>query len=342
MPAAARGSQDGAAARVAVLGAGAWGTTLAILLARNRHSVCLWGHDAGHMAALDREHHNARYLPDVFFPETLEATADLDRAMTGARDLVIAVPSAAFRPLLQRLAGCLRPGTRLCWVTKGLDAHSGLLHHVVAEVLGAVETAVVSGPSFAAEVAAGLPTAVTVASSSPDYAMDLADRLHNARFRAYTSSDVIGVQLGGVIKNVLAIAAGIADGLGYGSNTRAALVTRGLAEMTRLGIAMGGQRDTFAGLAGLGDLVLSCTDNQSRNRRFGIYLGQGLRTEAALHRLGLLVEGLPAVRALRGLAQTAGTEMPISEQVYQVCYAGRPPLEAVDELLGRQLKPEDT
>ncbi len=198
----------------------------------------------------------------------------------------------------------------------------------------------ISGPTFAREVAQGLPTAVTVASPSPDYAAQLAAWLHNPRFRAYTSTDMIGVQLGGATKNVLAIAAGIADGLGYGANTRAALVTRGLVEMTRLGIALGGQRDTFSGLAGLGDLVLTCTDNQSRNRRFGLHLGQGHTVTEAQERVGQLVEGRPTAREVMHLSRTTGTEMPICEQVYRVLSDNRPPLEAVDELFHRELKAE--
>jgi glycerol-3-phosphate dehydrogenase (NAD(P)+) len=216
---------------ISVMGAGAWGTTLAILLARNHHTVHLWGHDPSHMAALANQRRNAKYLPDIPLPQALRITPDLAEAVAAGRELLIAVPSASFSDLVEQLAPLIRPGTRVAWATKGLEARTGrLLHHVVRDRLGAVETAVISGPTFAREVAAGLPTAVTVASDSAAYAAQLARWLHNTRFRAYTSGDMIGVQLGGAVKNVLAVAAGIADGLGYGANTRAALVTRGLAD----------------------------------------------------------------------------------------------------------------
>jgi len=327
---------------ISVLGAGAWGTTLAILLARNHHPVRLWGHDAHHMGMLAQQRINSKYLPDIPFPESLEVTADLRDAITAAGVILIAVPSAGFCGLLDQLTPALQPGTRLAWATKGLEPRTGrLLHQAVGDRFGGVDTAVISGPTFAREVAAGLPTAVTVASASEAYAVQLAQWLHNSRFRAYTSSDIIGVQLGGAIKNVLAVAAGIADGLGYGSNTRAALITRGLAEMTRLGLAMGGHRDTFSGLAGLGDLLLTCTDNQSRNRRFGLYLGQGKDINAAVKNVGQLVEGLPTTREVHRLAAETDTEMPITEQVYRVLFEDRSPLAAVDDLLNRQLKSEE-
>lgn len=327
---------------ISVLGAGAWGTTLAVLLARNRHRVCLWGHDPHHMHGLAQQRINTCYLPDIPFPETLEVTADLREAATAGAVLLVAVPSAGFRGLLEQLAPNLQPGTRLAWATKGLEPSTGrLLHQVVGELLDGVDTAVISGPTFAREVAAGLPTAVTVASDSSAFAAQLARWLHNARFRAYTSGDMVGVQLGGAVKNVLAVAAGIADGLGYGANTRAALVTRGLAEMTRLGLAMGGLRDTFSGLAGLGDLLLTCTDNQSRNRRFGMHLGQGKSVADAAESVGQLVEGLPTTREVHRLALERGTAMPITEQVYRVLYEDRPPPDAVDDLFNRQLKSEE-
>ncbi len=327
---------------ITVLGAGAWGTTLAILLARNHHRVRLWGHNPHHMRVLAQQRVNTEYLPDIPFPETLELCADLHDAVAAGTVILIAVPSAGFRGVMEQLASSIQPGTRLAWATKGLEPRTGrFLHQVVGDLFGGMETAVISGPTFAREVAAGLPTAVTVASDSDLFAVQLAQWLHNARFRAYTSRDMIGVQLGGAVKNVLAVAAGIADGLGYGSNTRAALVTRGLAEMTRLGLAMGGHRDTFSGLAGLGDLLLTCTDNQSRNRRFGLSLGQGKSVSAALENVGQLVEGLPTTREVYRLAVETGTEMPITEQVYRVLFEERPPPDAVDDLFNRQLKSEE-
>jgi len=326
---------------IAVLGAGAWGTTLAIVLARNHHSVVLWGHDAAHVATLARTRCNERYLADVPFPEAMRLTADLGEAVRDASDLVVVVPSGAFGALLGDVRRHLRAGTRVAWATKGLEPDSGrFLHQVVEQRLGPVDMGVISGPTFAREVARSLPTAVTVASPSPEYAGHLAAWLHNGRFRAYTSSDMVGVQLGGTTKNVLAIAAGIADGLGYGANTRAALVTRGLVEMTRLGLALGGQRDTFSGLAGLGDLVLTCTDDQSRNRRFGLLLGGGDSVGEAQAKIGQLVEGRPAARDVMHLARTTGTEMPICEQVFRVLFENRAPLQAVDELFHRERKAE--
>lgn len=328
-------------ATVTILGAGAWGTTLAILLSRNRHAVRLWGHDAGHIRDMDRRRCNDRYLPDIPLPGSLRVTADLEEAIAGSRELLIAVPSTGFRPLLERLRHGTSPGTRVAWATKGLETSTGrLLHEVVAEVLGNLETAVISGPTFAREVAKDLPTAVTVASATPAYAAHLAALLHTARFRAYTCGDMVGVQLGGAVKNVLAIAAGIGDGLGFGANTRAALVTRGLVEMARLGLAMGGQRETFSGLAGLGDLVLTCTDNQSRNRRFGLYLGQGMTVSEAAAKVGQLIEGMPTTREVIRAAHSRGIEMPISEQVHRVLFDGCTPLDAVNELFNRELKSE--
>jgi glycerol-3-phosphate dehydrogenase (NAD(P)+) len=327
---------------ITVLGAGSWGTALAILLARNGWPTLLWGNEAPHMAQLQRERCNAQYLPDNPFPESLQVSANLDSAVTAAEVILLAVPSHALRSVLQQLAGLRRPGQPLAWATKGLESGSGKLpHQVVNEVLGAdIETAVVSGPTFAREVAAGLPTAVTVASASASFASQLAAMLHGQNFRAYTSSDVAGVELGGAVKNVLAIAAGITDGLGFGANARAALITRGLAELMRLGVALGGQRDTFMGLAGLGDLLLTCTDNQSRNRRMGMALAQGLTIQQASDSIGQVVEGVQTAREVVDLAQRTGVEMPICAQVYRVLYENLSPKTAVQALLAREQKSE--
>lgn len=327
---------------ITVLGAGSWGTALAILLARNGWPTLLWGNEAPHMAALQRERCNAQYLPENTFPEALRVSANLDSAVTASEVILLAVPSHALRIVLQQLAGLLQPGQRLAWATKGLESGSGKLpHQVVNEVLGAdIETAVVSGPTFAREVAAGLPTAVTVASSSNSFAGQLAAMLHGQNFRAYTSSDVTGVELGGAVKNVLAIAAGITDGLGFGANARAALITRGLAELMRLGVALGGERDTFMGLAGLGDLLLTCTDNQSRNRRMGMALAQGLTIQQASDSIGQVVEGVQTAREVVDLARRNGVEMPICAQVYRVLYENLSPKSAVHTLLAREQKSE--
>lgn len=327
---------------VAVLGAGSWGTALAIQLARGGRPAILWGHDSGHMARIAQERCNARYLPDVMLPESLRVEADLAAALSGVRDVLVAVPSHAFRAVLEAVKPHLRTDARLLWATKGLESGSRkLLHEVVSDVLGtAIPTAVVSGPTFAREVAKGLPTAVTVASADPAFARDVAERLHSETFRAYTGDDVIGVEVGGAVKNVLAIAAGIADGLGFGANARTALITRGLAEVMRLGIALGGRAETFMGLAGLGDLVLTCTDDQSRNRRLGLALGRGETLEQALTAIDQVVEGVQTAREVYELAQSLGIDMPITEQVYCVLYEGCTPRHAVHALLNRVQKSE--
>ncbi len=326
--------------RIAVFGSGAWGTALAILLARNGRSVWLWGRDPDKIAAYRDAGCNLDHLPDTPFPSGLRVSADLGAVLSQCDDGLVVVPSRAFRPLLEDLAsrGEIR---RIAWGTKGLEPGSRrLLHQVVTAVLGPIPAAVVSGPSFAAEVARGLPTAVTVASHDPDFASELAQALHNDNFRAYTSPDVVGVEIGGAAKNVLAIAAGISDGLGFGANARAALITRGLAEIGRLGLALGGDIQTFMGLAGLGDLVLTCTDDQSRNRRLGLLLGQGVDLETAQRRLGVLTEGVEAAREIHALANECGVEMPITEQVFRVLHQGADPHEAVRCLLTRSPKPE--
>ena len=255
---------------------------------------------------------------------------------------MIVVPSHAFRSVLTAVKPLLREDARILWATKGLESGSGkLLHEVTGEVLGeAIPMAVVSGPTFAREVAEGLPTAVTVASSDAQFAEDIAERLHSKAFRAYTNEDVAGVEVGGAVKNVLAIAAGIADGLGYGANARTALITRGLAEIMRLGEVLGGHRETFMGLAGLGDLVLTCTDNQSRNRRLGLALGKGESMEEALAHIDQVVEGVQTAREVHDLALSQGVDMPITEQVFNVLYEGTTPKQAVQALLGRDQKAE--
>ncbi|MDS4042961.1 MAG: NAD(P)H-dependent glycerol-3-phosphate dehydrogenase [Candidatus Competibacter sp.] len=330
------------AAEVAVLGVGSWGTALALLLARNGHAVRLWGHDPGEVAPLRRERENRRYLPGIPFPNSLSVGADLTEALAGVELALAAVPSQAYGETLIRLRACLPATAGFAWATKGLEHGSGrFLHEVTAEVLGeAWPAAVISGPSFAREVALGLPTAVTVAAPDADHARRVATLLHGSNLRAYTSTDVIGVELGGAIKNVLAIAAGIADGLGFGANARAALITRGLAEMVRLGLAVGGRRETFMGLAGIGDLVLTCTDDQSRNRRFGLAIGRGETAEAACAAIGQVVEGAATAREAARLARRYQVEMPITEQVDLVLRRGRDPRRAVEILLARDLKPE--
>lgn len=325
-----------------MLGSGSWGTALAVHLARTGHPTCLWGIETAELEAMARERTNQRYLPGVRLPEGLEIEHDLAQAVGRADHLLIVVPSHAFREVLQRIRPMLRPGQRVAWATKGFELESGKLPHEVAlEALGPhVPTAVLSGPTFAREVGAGLPSAMTVASRDGEHALALARSLSGENFRAYASSDMVGVEVGGATKNVLAIGAGISDGLGFGANTRVAMITRGLAEMMRLGVALGAEKETFMGLAGLGDLVLTCTDDQSRNRRFGLALAAGKTREQAQTEIGQVVEGVLAARAVHEVARRVDVEMPISEQIYRVLYEGAPAKQAVYALMGRTVKAE--
>lgn len=327
---------------ISILGAGSWGTALAIQAARNGGAVMLWGHNPQHAADLSINRQNRRYLPGKLFPANLAVTSDLKQAIEFSDILLVSVPSHAFRDTLIAIKPMLGESPKIAWATKGFDGAEGaLLSDVAADVLGhGAATAVLSGPTFAQEVADDLPTALTVASTSESFAVELAGILHNQRFRIYTSTDIVGVQVGGACKNVLAIAAGIADGLGFGANTRSALITRGLSEIIRLGVRLGGQPDTFMGLAGLGDLILTCTDDQSRNRRFGLALGQGKSQAQALADINQAVEGISAARLTQALAQKHQVEMPITEQVYNVLFNQFAPLQAVQNLLGRNPKSE--
>jgi glycerol-3-phosphate dehydrogenase (NAD(P)+) len=322
---------------IAVLGAGSWGTALAILLARNGHGVVLWGRDCKQVAAMAGERRNRRYLPEHEFPRELKVTASLDEAAAGARLALVVVPSSGFQAVCASLASRGADLTGMFWATKGFDPGSGrLLHEVAAETTaGKLPTAVLSGPTFANEIARGLPAAVSCASTHAGFAEQVAELFRNEWFRVYTSTDMIGVEIGGAVKNVLAIAAGIADGLGFGANTRAALITRGLREIVRLGAAMGGQPESFMGLAGLGDLVLTCTDDQSRNRRFGLALARGLSVAAAEQSVGQVVEGVGAAREVMRQARKIGVEMPIAEQVNRILHEGAAPADAVHALLAR-------
>ena len=334
-----RAAQDAA---IAVLGAGSWGTALAVQFARSARPVRLWGRDAQQLAQMALDGSNERYLPGVEFPASLQIASDLREALAGAHDVLVVVPSHGLRALLTQLAPLLTPPMQVAWATKGFEADTGALPHQVArEVLGPGRRgAVLSGPTFAREVGAGLPTAMTIASADAAYAASLAQELSSANFRAYTSSDILGVEIGGAVKNALAVGAGLSDGLGFGANTRVALITRGLKEMTRLGVALGAQADTFMGLAGLGDLVLTCTDDQSRNRRFGLLLAAGISVPAALQQIGQAVEGYAAARAIRSVAAAAGVEMPLCEMAYRVLYEGLPAADAVRALMSRPIKAE--
>ncbi|MFD2112813.1 NAD(P)H-dependent glycerol-3-phosphate dehydrogenase [Thiorhodococcus fuscus] len=328
-------------ATVALLGPGSWGTALALQLCRNGHRVRLWGHEAAQVEAIRRDSENRQFLPGFPLPSELIPTDSLDEALSDATDCLVVVPSMAFESVASALAERLPQDMGVAWATKGLDSRSGqLLHTIARECLGDRPLAVASGPSFALEVARGLPTAITVASSSESFAERIALLLHGDRFRAYTSSDMVGVEMCGAAKNVLAIATGIADGLGFGANTRAAIITRGLAELIRVGTALGGRTETFMGLAGIGDLVLTCTDNQSRNRRMGLALASGKGIEQAKSEIGQEVEGVVTALAIHRLSERLGIEMPISEQVYRVLYDGISPEQATKALLERDPKPE--
>lgn len=328
---------------MAVLGAGSYGTSLAISLARNGAKVMLWGHDAEHMKRLQSERANHAFLPGIDFPPSLVVESDLAKVVQASKDLLVVVPSHVFSDVLTKVKPYLRSDSRLCWATKGLEPETGrLLQEVAKDILGnGYPLAVLSGPTFAKELAMGMPTAISVASPDAGFVADLQDKIHCSKtFRVYANSDFIGMQLGGAVKNVIAIGAGMSDGIGFGANARTALITRGLAEMTRLGIALGAQPETFMGMAGLGDLVLTCTDNQSRNRRFGLALGQGKNVQTAQDEIGQVVEGYRNTKEVWLLSKRVGVELPIVDQIYQVLYQGKDAHLAAKDLLARDKKAE--
>ncbi len=327
---------------ITVIGAGAWGTALAILMANNGQAVRLWDRDAERVKQLQTARENQRYLPGVKFPNALTIYADMATACENVNDIMIVVPSHAFTEVLTGLKPFMHSASRLVWATKGVDPNTHKLLHIIAEaILGKpIPLAVIAGPNFAKEIAMGLPAAIALAHTNDDFASDLTARLHNSQFRVYTTHDMIGVQICGAVKNILAIAVGINDGLKMGANARCALITRGLAEMTRLGMAMGGKRETFMGLAGVGDLVLTATDDQSRNRRFGLALGQGKDIELAKQEIGL-VEGASNVTQVSLLAKQFHVEMPITEQIQRIIYQDISPRDAMQALLTRELKAEN-
>ena len=324
-----------------VIGAGSWGTALAVLLAREGHATQLWGRDGAQLDAMRRARRNLRYLPEAAFPEELQIAVDLPKALEVSRDVLIAVPSHAFRATLESIRPHLAHHIRIAWATKGFELATGLLpHQVFREILGETAGAVLSGPTFAKEVGAGLPTAMTIASTDERFAKELALNLSGPSFRAYTQTDIMGVEVGGAVKNVIAIGSGIADGMGFGANTRVALITRGLAEMMRLGVKLGASRETFMGLAGLGDLVLTCTDDQSRNRRFGMALGRGESPASAQSSIHQVVEGVTAARAVHDVARRLQVDMPICREIYAIMYEDKPVRSAVQALMGREVRSE--
>ena len=327
---------------IAVLGAGSWGTALAALMARHGHAVTLWGRDAKVAAAIDQQHENTRYLPGIPLPDNLRATTDLAASLQDADLVLVVVPSHAFTETLRQLAP-LRPASAgVAWATKGFEPGSGrFLHEVAEDILGpSVPLAVVTGPSFAKEVTLGLPTAVTVHGDDVEFTQQVADVLHGPAFRAYTGNDMLGAELGGAMKNVLAVATGVADGMQLGLNARAGLITRGLNEMLRLAAAIGGRPETLMGLAGLGDLVLTSTGDLSRNRRLGLALGRGQSLPDAVREIGQVVESVQTADEVMRQADRHGIDLPISSAVRAVLHGDLSPAEGLQQLLAREQEPE--
>lgn len=326
--------------KIAVLGAGAWGTSLAIHMAR-RHPVMLWGRDREHLEAMSVARYNQRYLGEYPFPETLRLESDLQKALHSADLILSVVPTSGVRGMMREIkaARCKAP---VVWANKGLERDTAqLLHELAEEELPFGQTwGILSGPSFASDLAKGLPTAMTLASTEIGFANDAATTMHGNNVRVYTSQDVVGVAVGGALKNVMAIAAGICDGMGFGSNARAALITRGLAEITRFGLALGGRGQTFMGLAGAGDLILTCTGDASRNRTVGLRLARGETLDQIISSLGHVAEGVHTTCEVFRRAQQLGVEMPITTEVNRVLSEGLSPRVAVENLLNREQKAE--
>jgi glycerol-3-phosphate dehydrogenase (NAD(P)+) len=329
---------------IGVIGAGSWGTTLADLLARKGHAVTLWVFEPDLAQRMAASRENDIYLPGFPLAEHLAVTADLAAVAAGRQMLVLVPPSQVMRAVVQQAAPHIAPGTLLVSAAKGIENDTLLpMSEVLTQILPAglaANLAYLSGPSFAREVAAGMPTAVVAAAARPEVARQVQEAFSTETFRVYTNDDVVGVELGGALKNVIALAAGVSDGLGFGYNTRAALITRGLAEMTRLGVAMGASPATFAGLAGMGDLVLTCTGDLSRNRTVGMELGRGRKLEEVLAGMKMVAEGVKTTLAAYQLARRLAVEVPITEQMYLILYQGKEPRQAVADLMLRELKPE--
>ncbi|KRG71976.1 NAD(P)H-dependent glycerol-3-phosphate dehydrogenase [Pseudoxanthomonas dokdonensis] len=328
--------------KIAVLGAGSWGTALAALMARHGHAVTLWGRDPVVIQAIDQQHQNPRYLPGIDLPGNLRATTDMAAAMQDVDFVLVVVPSHAFTATVRQMAA-LRPATAgVAWATKGFEPGSGrFLHEVAEDILGSdVPLAVVTGPSFAKEVTLGLPTAVTVHGNASEFTARVANVMHGPAFRAYTGDDMVGAELGGAMKNVLAVATGVADGMQLGLNARAGLITRGLNEMLRLAAAIGGRPETLMGLAGLGDLVLTATGDLSRNRRLGLALGKGQSLDDAVREIGQVVESLQTADEVMRQANRHGIDLPISSAVQAVLHGELSPSDGLKQLMAREQKPE--
>ena len=328
--------------KIAVLGAGSWGTALALSLAKNGRSVCLWGRNSASMAEMERTRENKKYLPGVRIDENVSFTDNAREALAGAEAAVYVVPAQAFRSCFQDTHACLKAEIPVINCAKGIERGTHrLISQIAAEIRPDVRFAVLSGPSHAEEVARGLPTTLTAASKDFGTAACVQDLFMSDLLRVYTSLDVVGTELGGALKNIIALGAGISDGMGYGDNAKAALMTRGLREMARLGAALGADRNTFTGLSGVGDLIVTCTSMHSRNRRCGIMIGEGTAPDEATEKVGMVVEGMYTTEAAYELAEACGVEMPITEQIYRVIRGDVTAEEAVRTLMGREKKHED-
>lgn len=333
--------------KIAVIGAGSWGTALALVLAQKAKHVMLWGHEAGHVQELCRQRQNNKYLPGIPLKDNIQPTASLAEAVQGTTVVCMVVPSHGLREVFFRIVPLLEDDSIVVSAIKGIENSSlKTMTQVMEEMLTDAENkksmhiAVLSGPSFAKEVASGIPTAVTIGCRDIEYAKALQNIFCTENFRVYTSTDVIGLEISAALKNIVALAAGICDGLGYGLNTRAALITRGLAEITRLGVHLGAEQSTFSGLSGLGDLVLTCTGDLSRNRSVGIQLGKGKNLQQILEEMDMVAEGVKTTKSVYDLTRPLNIEMPILEQVYQVLYENKECSLAVRDLLARELKQE--
>ena len=323
---------------LSVIGAGSYGTSLAISAASKGLRVVLWDRNPRRAQAMQEERQNSQYLPGIMFPDPLTVTSSLEEAVKASLRLLIVVPSVTFRDVVTAVSAYITPRHALAWATKGLSSEGRFLSDVARECLPfKIPLAVLSGPTFAKELAKGLPTAISVAGDPSSFAQEICELMHTPMFRLYVSSDLIGLQIGGAVKNVIAIAAGMSDGLGYGANARTAVITRGLAEMVRLGVACGASERSFMGLSGFGDLILTCTDNQSRNRRFGVMMGQGRQLGDALQEIGQVVEGYAMVSVVHEFAASLGVEMPICTELYEVLYRGKNGADAARSLLTRDL-----
>lgn len=327
---------------IAVLGAGSFGTALAILLAKNGNKTHLWARNPEHIEQMRHSGFNQNYLPNIPLPKNLSLFDSFEQAICDVQDILIVTPSHSFDQTLSQIEKFKTRDVRILWACKGLEPNTGaFLCDQVSELFGEQNPkGVLSGPTFAKELANGSPTAITLASNNSQFATDVTNRLVNETFRVYLSDDLAGVQFGGAIKNIIAIGAGVADGLGFGANARTALITRGLAEMMRLGEPLGGKIETFTGMAGLGDLVLTCTDNQSRNRRFGLAIGKGASIEQAAKDIGQVVEGVRNTKEVYNLAKSKNIDMPICQSIYNILYNNQDPREAAKDLLTRAMKTE--